>query len=194
MFRFCFAAIAAAILSQCAPPGDEGISPNPFNLLEQQAGPENYDKSRISIALLHSKELAKRWGKPTTLVGPHGGYGLLYRNPRNRNEQMVIYGTAKRYKPAGPLPPSYTDLRHDPATNTFKPEDVSQIWSLVTLNNRPVRYCIVETEGANERIYYATETVRLTAPDGREASYRIGVSLARPDAAKAEQLLGTAGF
>jgi hypothetical protein len=186
------------LLTQCTlwrPGRAEGIDANPYVLLERQAKAENRDPSRIAVPMLRAPVLEKRWGKPTLLVGPKGGYLLRYQDPSDQNRFLAIYGTAKSYLLAGPLPPPYTDLGIDPETNTFNPREVNQLWSFAQVAGRTVRYYI--SEGPQEKLpaVYSTETFRMTAPDGREASYMLRASSKpKKKGLEVEDLFGSAAF
>lgn len=174
----------ALCLCQCTPmlPGSaEGIDPNPFMLLEKQATAANRDASRITVPMLRAPSLENRWGKPKLLVGPKGGYALRYQNPRDATEHVTIFGSPEKFKKAGSIPPPYTDVGHDEKKMTFTPMEVSQKWQSTLIAGTPVRYYISQGKSAGEPLQYSTETLQLTAPDKRKASYRIRVSSARHD-------------
>jgi hypothetical protein len=172
---------AAVVLSvfcicQCSPwlPGRaEGIDPNPYNVLERQAKAENRDPGRISIPVLRSASLEKRWGAPKLLVGPKGGYLLRYQNPTDEGTYLTILGSPTMFKTAGPIPPPYTVIDFDKKANTVTPREVSQTWRKTTVAGREVRYYTAEGNFIEPAADISTETFRLTAPDGRTASYRI---------------------
>lgn len=171
----------------------DGIDPNPFQVLEQQAKPENRDPSRIKVPVLRSATLEKRWGRPTLLVGPNGGYALRYKDPRHHGSHLTIFGSARKYPTAGPFAPPYTDLGADPRTGTFSPREVAQSWKNARIAGRNVRYCIAEARSDEDPIQYSTETFRLTAPDGRTASYRLR-SASATSTTDVSTLLESAGF
>ena len=198
MMKLAAVLLTPLVLSQCAlwrPGRAEGIDANPYSVLEKQAKAENRDPKRIAVPVLRSPMLEKRWGKPSLLVGPKGGYLLHYQDPSDKKRFLNIYGTAKQYLPAGPLPPPYTDLGIDPKTKTFNPREVNQLWSFVDVAGRTIRYYICEgSEGSAPRIY-ATETFRLTAPDGREASYMLrAASKPGKKGLEVEDLFGSVSF
>jgi hypothetical protein len=171
-------------LCHCAPillGTAEGIDPNPFMLLDQQATAIHRDASRITIPMLRAPRLEKRWGKPKLLVGPQGGYALRYQNPESSTEHMTIFGSPEKFRKAGFIPPPYTDVGHDPKKMTFTPIEVRQKWQSTRIAGTTVRYYISQGESGGEPLQYSTETLPLTAPDGRFASYRIRVSSARGD-------------
>lgn len=198
MMKLAAVLLTPLLLTQCAlwrPGRAEGIDANPYALLERQAKAENRDPSRIAVPVLRSPMLEKRWGKPSLLVGPHGGYLLRYQDPSNKSRFLAIYGTSKNYLPAGPLPPPYTDLGIDPKTRTFNPREVNQLWSFANVGGRTIRYYI--SEGPQEKLpaVYSTETFRLTAPDGRDASYMLRASSKSPKKGlEVEDLFGSAVF
>lgn len=166
----------ALLLCQCTaflPGRADGIDPNPFSVLETQATAANRDPSRISVPVLRSVELEKRWGKPKLLVGPKGGYALRYEDPKTDGRHLTIFGSPQMFRSAGPIPPPYTDLGFDAEKKTFKPVEVSQKWQNVGLAGKNVRYFIQEGASDDRPAQISTETFRLTAPDGRTASYRI---------------------
>lgn len=161
-------------LSSCNLPGRaDGIDPNPFPILEQQATATNRDLSRIKVPILRSATLEKRWGKPRTLSGPKGGYAMRYQDPRNKSRHVTIFGSPDSFPIAGVTPPPYTELGRDHDNNTYEPKEVQQLWQLATINGRLVRYCISEGGDGSHPDQLSTETFRTTAPDGRSASYRI---------------------
>lgn len=176
MMKLAAVLLTPFLLTQCAlwrPGRAEGIDANPYSVLEKQATSANRDPKRIAVPMMRSPMLEKRWGKPSLLVGPNGGYLLHYQDPSNPHRFLNIYATAKKYLPAGPLPPPYTDLGFDPKTKTINPREVNQLWSFADIAGRTIRYYVSEgSEGNNARLY-STETFRLTAPDGREASYML---------------------
>lgn len=167
------------LLCRCAFPGaEETIDPNPYQLLERQAGPANRDPSKVRVPVLKAEPLAKTWGRPKLLVNDKGSYGLRYGNPRRKSESITIYGTAKSYPIAGPVPPRYSVAGLDAADGTYKPRAVSPVWYFAKLaDGKVVRYSVIEEGGAAAPWQFATETFRHTAKDGREASYRIFVTL-----------------
>lgn len=166
------------LLCRCAFPGAEDtIDPNPYQLLEKQAGPENRDRSKVNVPMLKAPELAEKWGEPRFLTGFKGAYALRYENPRNKDETLTIYGTSKSYPIAGPVPPRYTNVGHDAESGTYEPREVSPVWYFTKIDGRVVRYSIVEQGGEGDPWGFATETFRHEASNGREASYRIFVTL-----------------
>ena len=196
MYRFFVIIASGFLLCHCSFPGAgraDGIDPNPFNVLENQAKPENRDPSRISIPVLRSAALEKRWGKPKLLVGPKGGYALRYESPANDSTHLTIYGSPTLFPTAGAIPPPYTDLGMDGKKGTFVPVEVAQKWQSVALAGRSVRYCIAEGHSADEPVQFTTETFRLTGPDGRTASYRLRAATA-DEGTTIESLLQTAAF
>ena len=186
------------LLCHCAPqatgPG-YGIDTNPFDLLEKQATAVNHDASRIVVPLLRSLTLERRWGKPKLLVGPQGGYVLRYENPKNRAHQLTIFGSPTLYPPARRTPPAYTRLDIDKAQGTLTPVAVKQQWQQVTMAGRTVRFSITDGPGDNQLALFSTETFRLTAPDGRTASYRLRAAAPGNDqASAASEFFKTAAF
>jgi hypothetical protein len=171
----------------------DGIDPNPFSVLEQQAKPENHDPKRITVPVLRSAILEKRWGKPKLLVGPKGGYALRYSDPKNDSTFLTIFGSPQMFGTAGPIPPPYTDLGMDARKKTFAPVEVSQTWQSTRIAGRSVRFHITEGASGDEPMQFSTETFRLTAPDGRTASYRLRTASAN-DTIKITELFETAAF
>lgn len=193
------AAISSALLlCQCTVPRlgrADGIDPNPFDLLEKQATAANHDASRLRVPVLKSAAMEKRWGKPKLLVGPKGGYVLRYQDPNDDDTHLTIFGSPEKFNTAGLIPPPYTELGMDKKNKTFTPVVVSQQWRNVQLAGRNVRYFISEGYSADQPTQFSTETFRLTAPDGRTASYRIRT--ASNDEKKAnspENLMGSVSF
>jgi hypothetical protein len=186
------------LLCHCGAPSDgrkDGIDPNPFELLEKQATAPNHDASRISVPVLRSRTLEQRWGRPRLLVGPKGGYALRYENPANHAHVMTIFGSPSLYPTAGSTPPCYTRLDVDRQQGTLTPVSVSQQWQEVTVAGRPVRFCITDGPQDPQPALFSTETFRLTAPDGRTASYRLRAAAPGTDqAAAAANLMRTAAF
>ena len=198
MMKLAAALLTPIVLTQCAlwrPGRSEGIDANPYSILEKQATAVNRDPKRIAVPMLRSPMLEKRWGRPSLLVGPKGGYLLRYQDPSDKNRFLNIYGTAKEYLPAGPLPPPYTDLGIDPKTKTFNPQEVNQLWKFVDVSGRNVRYFISEGAQGTLPAQYSTETFRMTAPDGREASYMLRTMSKSPKKGlEVEDLLRSAAF
>jgi hypothetical protein len=164
------------LLCQCSVPlpgRADGIDPNPFSLLEDQATAENRDPSRISVPVLSSPALDKRWGKPKLLVGPKGGYALRYQDPASPKRHLTVFGSPLRYRTAGPLPPPYTKVGYRKESNAFSAVEISQTWRKTLIAGEDVRFCIGEANFIDPITQFSTETFRLTAPDGRTASYRI---------------------
>lgn len=178
--KLLFATLGSAwCLCQCATPlpgRAEGIDPNPFQLLEQQATASNRDPRRLAVPLLRSPALEQRWGQPRLLVGARGGFALRYQDPADPTRHVTIFGSPEMFRTAGATPPPYTELGMDPRKQTFHPTEVSQPWQTVPLAGRTVRYYISQGATGGEPLQVSTETFRLTAPDGRAASYRIRVS------------------
>lgn len=176
MFKFLPVLLMSFFLCRCSPwlPGRaEGIDPNPYNVLERQAKAENRDPGRIAIPVLRSPSLEKRWGKPKLLVGPKGGYLLRYEDPKDDETHLTILGSPTMYRTAGPIPPPYTEIGCDREANTVTPKEVSQVWRRTSVAGREVRYYTAEGFAGDQPAQLSTETFRLTAPDGRFASYRI---------------------
>ncbi len=179
--------IGCLLFCQCGanlPGRADGIDPNPFALLEKQATAENHDASRLRVPLLESPAFEQRWGKPRLLVGPNGGYALRYQNPANRNTHLTVFGSSQKFATAGDIPPPYTNLGFNQQKLTYEPVVVSQKWNNISIAGRSVRYCISEGSSEDQSVQYSTETFRLTAPDGRTASYRIRVASAGRKAAE----------
>lgn len=186
------------ILCQCSsflPGRADGIDPNPFQVLEQQATAENRDPSRLRVPLLKSPELEKHWGQPKLLVGPKGGYALRYQDPRDADRHLTIFGSLQTYRTAGPIPPPYTDLGNDAVQKTFIPVEVSQKWQSIGILGRNVRFYISEGASGDQPAQISTETFRHTAPDGHSASYRIRISSAADKPAnEIEHLMRSVSF
>ena len=173
----------------------EGIDRNPYDLLEKQATAENRDPSRIRVPVLHSTAFEKRWGKPKLLVGAKGGYALRYVSPKNSNLHLTIFGSPEMFSTAGATPPPYTNLGKDPVNHTYMPQEVSQEWRNIRIAGRNVRYYISEEISDDQPSQFSTETFRLTAPDGRTASYRIRAASKNNNPAESiEKLLGSVDF
>ena len=184
------------LLCQChmpMPGRADGIDPNPFEVLERQAKPENRDPKRVTIPMLRSNILSQRWGSPKLLVGPNGGYALRYENPRNRALHLTIFGSPEMYPIAGALPPPYTDLGIDARSGTYTPREVPQRWKSARLAGRSVRFHLTEARAPGEPVLYSTETFRLTGPGGRTASYRMRAASAK-GAEDARALFETSTF
>lgn len=188
--------VPVVLLCQCQVPlpgRADGIDPNPFEVLERQAKPENRDPKRIAVPMLRSNVLAERWGAPKLLVGPKGGYALRYENPRNRATHLTIFGSPDMYPIAGAIPPPYTDLGLDPRSGTYTPREVPQRWKAARLAGRSVRFHLTEAAAPGEPVFYSTETFRLTGPDGRTASFRLRAATAK-GAEDARAMFETATF
>jgi hypothetical protein len=196
--KYLLGILPTLMLCQCTdflPGRAEGIDPNPFNVLETQATAANRDPSRITVPVLRSPTLEKRWGKPRLLVGPSGGYALRYQDPADKNHQLTIFGSPKKYRTAGLIPPPYTDLGRDAEHKTFAPVEVSQGWQFIEVAGKKVRFYISEGSTGDQPKQYSTETFRLTAPDGRAASYRIRCASPNPEKGNTvEELMRTATF
>ena len=192
------AILSALVLCLCSfwrPGRADGIDPNPYNLLERQATAENRDPNRISIPVLRSPALEKRWGRPELLVGPKGGYLLRYEDPEDDDTHLTILGSPQVFRTAGPIPPPYTEIGFDRETNTVTPKEAGQLWRKTRVAGREVRYYTAEGFSGDQPAQISTETFRLTAPDGRAASYRIRTA-ANDDNPRngAEALMGTLSF
>ena len=189
---------SAILLCQCTLPKlgrADGIDPNPFDLLEKQATAANHDASRIRIPVLKSAAMEKRWGNPKLLVGPKGGYVLRYEDPNDDDTHLTIYGSPEKFSTAGLIPPPYTELGLDGKKKTFTPVEVSQQWRNVRIAGNNVRYYISEGFSGDQPTQFSTETFRLTAPDGRTASYRIRTASNDEKPANApEHLMGSIAF
>jgi len=186
------------LLCHCNPmvPGRaDGIDHNPYVLLEKQATAQNRDPSRIRVPVLHSAGFEKRWGKPKLLVGPKGGYALRYVSPKDNNLHLTIFGSPEKFSTAGSTPPSYTSLGKDSVNHTYMPREVSQKWRDIRIAGKNVRYCISEEISDDLPLQFSTETFRLTAPDGRTASYRIRAASKNKNPAESiAKLLGSVEF
>jgi hypothetical protein len=181
---------AILLLSHCAPPlpgRHDGIDPNPFRVLEKQAGPEHRDPSRRKVPLLVSRDAERSWGRPRMLVGPKGGFGLHYQDPRDPASHLTVFGTRERYPAAGPIPPPYTELRYDRETGTIAPRERMQRWNQAGIAGKKVRFSIAERQDS-QPVQYATETFRLPTPEGGSASYMVRVASTK-GAAEARRLL-----
>lgn len=168
------------LFSQCrslTPGRAEGIEANPFELLEKDASIAARPLDRIGIPMMESPELERRWGKPKALVGPKGGYGLRYEDPKRSGVHVTIFGSPKSYSVAGAVPPPYTDLQVDRQTGTVNPVEVVQSWRVARVAGQPIRYCITEGGTTAGPLQYSTETIRIKAPDGRSASYRVRMGM-----------------
>jgi len=185
-------------LCQCSlrtPGRADGIDPNPFALLEKQATATNHDAGRIAVPMLRSAALERRWGSPKLLVGPKGGYALRYENPADESNHLTIFGSPDRFPTAGRVPPPYTDLGPNQGTNQIVPTEIRQQWRHLQVAGRDVRYYINEGALGDEPVQFSTETFRLTAPDGRTASYRLrSASRDSQPAAAVEKLFRSAAF
>jgi len=145
--------------------------------------------------MLRSAALERRWGSPKLLVGPKGGYALRYENPADPSNHLTIFGSPDRFPTAGRVPPPYTDLGANQGANHIAPTEVRQQWRHLQLAGRDVRYYINEGALGDEPVQFSTETFRLTAPDGRTASYRLrSASRDSQPAAAVEKLFRSAAF
>lgn len=174
--KYLIASFAILGLCQCSLPLSgraDGIDPNPFVLLEKQATAANRDPSRITVPVLRSPAMERKWGKPRLLVGPKGGYALRYEDPADSSNQLTIFGSPATYPTAGRVPPPYTELALAGAGGLVQPREVDQVWREVRIAGREVRYYISEGSIGGEPPQFSTETFRLTAPDGRTASFRL---------------------
>ncbi len=163
--------------------------------MDEHASAVNRDPGRITVPVLRSPALEKRWGKPRLLVGPKGGYALRYEDPANHDRQLTVFGSPQLFQTAGPIPPPYTSLGFDARKNSYAPGEVSQPWQSLQLAGRKVRYYIAEDHSDGHPAQYSTETFRLTAPDGRTASYRIRSASEKSKAAEdVASLMQTVSF
>lgn len=190
--------LGSLLLCHCTslvPGRAEGIDRNPYDLLEKQATAKNRDPSRIRVPVLHSADFEKRWGKPKLLVGAKGGYALRYVSPKNNNLHLTIFGSPEMFSTAGATPPPYTSLGKDPVNHTYMPREVSQQWRNIRIAGKNVRYYISEEISDDQPPQFSTETFRLTASDGRTASYRIRAASKNNNPAESiEKLLGSVDF
>ena len=69
------------------------------------------------------------------------------------------------------------------------------MWRTTSVAGRGVRYYTAEGFAGDQPAQISTETFRLTAPDGRTASYRIRTAANDENPANAaDKLMGTASF
>lgn len=189
---------SAFLLCQCTAPKlgrAEGIDPNPFELLEKHATAADRDPARIRVPVLKSAAMEKRWGKPRLLVDSKGGYILRYERPGDDDTHLTVLGSPELFLPAGPFPPPFTEIGYDRKTKTVTPVEVSQTWKTAQVADRKVRFYVSEGFSGDQPTQFSTETFRLTAPDGRTASYRIRTASNDESAAYSpEKLMETLAF
>ena len=176
-----FSLSAALLCSQCAttPTAPENTATSAASAAEERMpgidtrelnGRDNSgSEANIKVPVLRAPSLEKQWGKPLLTVAADGSYALHYSNPKRRFQHLSIYGSPAQYTPAGPVPPSYSDLTftaNGPATRR-----VDQKWQTATALGRQLRYCVTSPDSGADVAELTTETVTLTAPDGRTASY-----------------------
>jgi hypothetical protein len=89
----------------------------------------------------------------------------------------------------------HSRLDVDPHQGTLTPVSVTQEWQTLTVAGHSVRFCITDAPQDRQPALFSTETFRLTAPDGRTASYRLRAAAPGKDqSAAAANLLRTAAF
>lgn len=123
----------------------------------------------VRIPILRAPSLEKQWGKPKLTVAADGSYCLYYSNPKRSFQHLAIYGSPAQYTPAGAVPPAYMDITVAEGRPTTAP--VTQKWQTVSALGRNLRYCVTSPDSGADVAELTTETVTLTAPDGRTASY-----------------------
>lgn len=161
-------------ITACAPTSstqDSGINPVPFNIADND-GLSSSNPADAKVPLLRSPALEKRWGKPKLSILADGSYRLRYDKPKDSFESLLIMGSPKTFPTVGDLPPAYQASYPDANGKFGKP--IQPEWQApVIIAGKSFRFAQYSDLSGADPIRYASETLTLTAPDGRSGSYRI---------------------
>lgn len=152
------------LLCHCAqtpPPPERTLVPGTFYTAENAST----DLSKVSVPVLRSSALERRWGKPKVRVLADGSYQLYYTKPNDEFESLSVFGSPEVF-PTPAQPPAYQE--------SYGPRMIQPAWlGSHSISGTPIRYAQSSDLSGADPIEYATETIRLTSPTGRTGSYRI---------------------
>lgn len=136
----------------------DGLDRTPFH-----HAPTAKNLDGVTISILRSPSLEKRWGKPEIAVTPEGGYHLSYRKPGDHFEGLDIYALPGSLDSDAPNPP---DIIH---YETRSP----QKWRNYFIAGIVV-HAFVETPGGGDTpATVSTVTFPVSLSGKPTASYRI---------------------
>lgn len=136
---------------------DKGLDAGHF-----RNSPEVSSLATITIPILRSPYLEKRWGIRTMNVTPDGGYRIHYSKPGNHFESLEIFATPGSIDSDSPKPP---DISHYGS--------IPQDWQTYFIAGCTVHAYIETTGGGDTPSTVSTVTFPVTLPGKPTASYRI---------------------
>lgn len=173
--------IPLLLLAHCGPElaptlPDRGLDIQAFHGVH---APEK--RASITIPILRSPELERRWGKPQITVLADGTYRLEYSKPGNHWETLTIYGTPGRIDSDGPEAPP---VRAIGISKNGKPQGVyiKQQWRTTTILGRPIHFHETDQGTGADPVMHSTVTFPIERPGQPVASYRLTATSNQQDA------------
>ncbi|HVJ46725.1 MAG TPA: hypothetical protein VM511_10095 [Luteolibacter sp.] len=162
--------LIAPLLTQCATqnPHTKEIDRVPFHRAAETSSLEG-----VTIPVLHSAKLEKRWGKPKITVLPDGSYHLSYSKSGNGFETLSIYGVPGSINSDAPTAPTYQDIGYDEKRKTATMVPYQQKWQTIEILGRPIHLYIDNPGGGADAFQLSTVTFSHQIPGKPIGSYRI---------------------
>jgi hypothetical protein len=160
-------------LTQCAtPPQDErdpGLDRSPYHLAEKHSP----SLAGVSLPILKSPALEKRWGRPRITILPTGGYHLKYSKPGDEFEGLSIYAAPGTRNSDAPTPPAYWDTSYDERKGEAISVPVKQSWRTVDIAGRATHVYTDSPGSGADPLQLSTVTFPINRSGKPAASYRV---------------------
>lgn len=160
-------------LTQCATPPkeekDPGLDRSPYHLAEKKSP----SLAGVTLPVLKSPALEKRWGSPRITILPNGGYHLNYSKPGEEFEGLSIYAAPGTRDSDAPTPPGYWDMSYDEKKGEAISIPVKQSWRTVDIAGRPTHVYTDSPGSGADPLQLSTVTFPTSRPGKPAASYRV---------------------
>lgn len=160
-------------LCQCAaPPADQedpGLDRSPYHLADKTSP----SLAGVTLPILRSPALERRWGRPKITILPNGGYHLRYTKPGDEFEGLSIFATPGTIDSDAPQPPSYQGIDYDHKKKEMISVKVKQTWLTADIAGRPTHAYTDNPGGGADPLELSTVTFPVQKAGKPAASYRV---------------------
>jgi hypothetical protein len=160
-------------LTQCATTPkeekDPGLDRSPYHLAEKTSP----SLAGVTLPILKSNTLEKRWGRPRITILPTGGYHLNYKKPGEEFEGLSIYAAPGTLNSDAATPPSYLSINYDERKREAVTVPVKQSWRTVDIAGRPTHVYTDSPGSGADPLQLSTVTFTAYRPGKPAASFRI---------------------